>query len=94
MQRSRGWNVAQRDVKHLTPSRQCRVVRGVEISTHHGQDRPDEALRLAQEQAKDQSERQGGLDRQIRKPLLPARSTGRRDDLGNMASGDSPCRRD
>ena len=77
MQRSPDRDVVHRDVQQLTPSRERRVVRGVETGTHHGQDRPDESLRLPQGQMEDQSERECGLDGQ--EPLLPARSTGRRN---------------
>ena len=65
MQRSLRWEVVHRDVERLSPSQQRRVVRGIETGAHHGQDRPDEALRLAQRQVEDESECQGGLDRQI-----------------------------
>ena len=65
MQRSRGLDVVYRHVQQLTPSRERRVVRGIETGPHHGQDRPDEALRLAQWQAEHESEGQGGLDSQV-----------------------------
>ncbi|AMY10827.1 Transcriptional activator CadC [Luteitalea pratensis] len=78
VQRSCRRDVVHRYMQRLTPARERRVVRGVKTGAHHGQDRPDEALRLAQGQVEDESERQGGLDGQIREPLLPARSARRR----------------
>ncbi len=45
------------------------------------QDRPHKALRLAQGQTEDEPERQGGLDREIREPLLPTGLTGWRRSL-------------
>jgi len=48
MHRSVGRNDLDAGIQPLTPSRERRVVRGVETSAHHGQDRPDEALGLAQ----------------------------------------------
>ena len=78
MQRSMGRDSVQCDIQSLTSPRERRVVRGIETGAHHGEDRPDETLGLAQWQAEDEPERERGLDRQIREPLLPARSTGRR----------------
>ena len=77
MQRSLRREVVHHDVQRLAPSQERHVVGGVETGAHHGQDRPDETLRLPQGQAEDESERQGSLDRQ----LLPARSTGRWNSL-------------
>ncbi|AMY09526.1 hypothetical protein LuPra_02743 [Luteitalea pratensis] len=47
MQRSLRREVTHCDVQPLTPSRERLLVRGIETRAHHGQDRPDEALRLA-----------------------------------------------
>ncbi len=66
------------DMQPLTPSRERRVVRGVETGAHHGHDRTDEPLRLAQGQAEDEPERERRLDRQIGEPRLPTWSAGRR----------------
>lgn len=76
MQRSRRREPAHRDVERPSPSRQRRVVGGLETRAHHGQDRPDNTLRLAQGQAEDEAEREGGLDRQIRESRLSTRPTG------------------
>ena len=53
-------------------------VGGLEIDTHQEQQRPQEALRLAQRQPEDKPERQRRLDRLIRELPLPARLTARR----------------
>ena len=54
------------DVQWLAPPGQRRVVRRVESGGHQCQDRPQEALRLAQRQAEDEPQGQRGLDRQVR----------------------------
>ena len=68
----------QRDVEVPTPARQRGVVGRFEIDVHQAEDRPQETLRLAQGQPEDEPERQRGLDREIREPLLPTGLTGRR----------------
>ncbi len=92
MQRSVGRDGVPRDIQPLTPARERRVVRGVETSAHHGQDRPDEALGLAQWQAEDEPECERRLDRQIREPLLPSRSTGWRSGPGGPGAWGEPQR--
>ena len=63
MERSGGRDAVELDIKLLTSPRERGVVRSIEIGPHQGQNRPDEALRLAQGQAEDEPERQRGLDR-------------------------------
>ena len=48
MERSGGRDAVELDIKLLTSPRERGVVRSIEIGPHQGQDRPDEALRLAQ----------------------------------------------
>ena len=75
MQRSRGRNAIEGEVELLTPPRERGVVRRLEVGAHQGQDRPQEALRLAQGQPDNQSKCQRGLDREVRE--LPQLSPGR-----------------
>ena len=56
----------ERDLELLAPPRERCMVRRLEVGLHHGEDRPQKALRLAQRQAEDESERQGGFDGDIR----------------------------
>ena len=74
--RSVGRHAIKGDVQWLAPPGQRRVVRRVESGGHQCQDRPQEALRLAQRQAEDEPECQRGLDRMVRKLARPARPTG------------------
>ena len=66
-----GRDAVQRDVEVPTAARQSRVVRRCKIDVHQGEDRPQEALRLAQRQPEDKPERQRGRDREIGEPFLP-----------------------
>ena len=75
---ARGRDATEHHSELLTPPRECGVVRRVQIGAQQGQDRPHEPLRLAHGQAEDEPEDQRSLDRHIREPLLPARSTGGR----------------
>ena len=80
------------DLQPLTPSRERRVVRGLEAGADHDQNGPDEALRLAHGQAKDESERQDRFDRKIREPLLPSGPTGRRHSPRSLSVWREPQR--
>lgn len=53
-----------------TPARERRVVWRRQVQTHHLQDRPQEALGLAQGKMEDQTEGERGLDGQVGKLLL------------------------
>ena len=66
-------DVIERDLELLAPPREHCMVRRLKIGLHHGEDRPQETLRLAQRQVEDESERQGGLDGDIRVLSRPAR---------------------
>ena len=78
MDRSLDRDAVQLDVEGLTPARKRGVVGRFEIDVHQGENRPQEALRLAQGQPEDEPERQRGRDREIREPPLPTGLTGRR----------------
>ena len=54
----------------LTPPRTRGVVGRVEIDSHHREDRPQEALRVAHGHPEDEPARQRSLDRVIRTLLL------------------------
>ena len=55
-------DVIERDLERLAPPRERCMGRRLKIGLHHGEDRPQETLRLAQRPVEDESERQGGLD--------------------------------
>ena len=60
-----GRGAVERDAEVLTTPRERGVVGRLEIDPHQGQDRPQEAFRLAQRQPEDEPQRQRGLDREI-----------------------------
>ena len=78
MDRPGGRNAVELDRQVLTPPRESGVVRGVEIDTHQGENRAQEALRLAKRQSEHEPKRQRGLDGVAREPALRASSPGRR----------------
>ncbi len=78
MDGSSRWDAAAFNRERLTSSGERGVVGGCEIDTHHRQDRPQEAFRLAQGHPEDKAERQRRLDRTVRERLRRAWSTGRR----------------
>ena len=78
VERPFGRDAVQRDVEVPTSARQRGVVGRCEIDIHQGEDRPQEALCLAQGQPEDEPKRQCGRDREIGKPFLPTGLTGRR----------------
>ena len=55
------------DLATICITRARGVVWSLEIDTHQGQDRPQEAFRLAKRQPEDEPQRQRCLDREIRK---------------------------
>ena len=61
----------------LTTARERGVVRNLKIDSHHLEERFQEALGLAQWQAKDQTQRDGRFDHQIRRLPLSAALAGR-----------------
>ena len=66
-------DVIERDLERLAPPRERCMVRRLKIGLQHGEDRPQETLRLAQRPVEDESERQGGLDGDLRVLSRPAR---------------------
>ena len=78
MDRSGSRDAVELDRQVLTPSRESRMVRGVEIDTHQGEDRAQEALRLPKRQSEHEPKCQPGLDRVVRELALRASSPGRR----------------
>ena len=87
-----GRNQVERDIEVLTTPRKRGVVRRLEVEIHQGHYRPQEALRLAKWQLEHEPKRQRGLDREIRKPPLPASSTGWRWGPGVRRVGGEPER--
>ena len=65
----------ERDAEVLTTPRECGVIGSLEIDTHQGQDRPQEAFRLAKRQPEDEPQRQRCLDREIQELPLRAAAT-------------------
>ncbi len=65
MQRFLHGKVIECEIEALTPPRERRVVWSLEVGAHQGQDRPHEALGLAQGQPEDEPERQSRFDREI-----------------------------
>ena len=72
------WEAVACNRERLTASGERGVVGGVKIDTHHRQDRPQAACRVAQGPPDDTAERQRRLDRTVRERLRRAGSTGRR----------------
>ena len=60
-----GRNAVKLDRQVLAPPRERGVIWSVEIDTHHGQHRAQEALHLAERQPEDEPKRQRGLHRVI-----------------------------
>ena len=80
------------EIEVLTPPRERRVIGCIEIDVHQGEDRTEEALGLAQWQPKDEPQRHGCLDREIRELPRSARSTGRhRSPRLNRVGGEPEC---
>ncbi len=61
----------QRDAQVVAPPGESRVIGCGEVDAHHPEDRRQEALRLTQRQAEDESQRQGGFNRQVGVLKLP-----------------------
>ena len=78
MKRPPGRNAIENEIEALTPPRERGVIWRFEVGAHQDQDRPQEALGLAQGQPEDEPERQCGLDREVREFPRPARPTRRR----------------
>ena len=78
MKRPPGRNAIENEIETLTPPRERGVIWRFEVGAHQDQDRPQEALGLAQGQPEDEPERQCGLDREVREFPRPARPTRRR----------------
>ena len=78
MKRPPGRNAIENEIEALTPPRERGVIWRFEVWAHQDQDRPQEALGLAQGQPEDEPERQCGLDREVREFPRPARPTRRR----------------
>ena len=60
-----GRDARDSDIEVLTAPREGGVVGSVEIETHAGQHRPQEALRLAKRQLEDEAKDQSRLDRVV-----------------------------
>ena len=86
------WAAAACHRERLTASGERGVVGGVEIDTHHRQDRPQAACRVAQGPPDDTAERQRRLDRTVRERLRRAGSTGRRRAPRVRGGGTAPQR--
>ena len=78
MHRALGRNAIECQIEMLTPMRERRVIRGLEVGAHQGQHGPQEALGLAQRPPEDQPQHQRGQDGHVRELPRSTRSTRRR----------------
>ena len=77
MHRALGRNAIECQIEMLTPTRERRVIRCLEVGAHQGQYGPQEALGLAQRQPEDQPQHQRGHDGHVRELPRSTRSTRR-----------------